>query len=119
MFANKSRSRVIDLKNTLTSTKRGTKSVSEYLQFMKHIAAEIKLAGKCPPIKAFAAVKMAQIDIQMAILARPPMMMVPIQEIAWSAKFVISLATRLSSVIEARNSLHLRLNLRQTLLIHP
>ncbi|OMO49464.1 hypothetical protein COLO4_38540 [Corchorus olitorius] len=45
MFANKSRSRVMDLKNTLTSTKRGTKSVSEYLQFMKHIAAEIKLTG--------------------------------------------------------------------------
>ncbi|OMO97011.1 hypothetical protein COLO4_14925 [Corchorus olitorius] len=63
MFANKSRSRVMDLKNTLTSTKR-----------------------KCPPIKASAAVKMAQIDIQMVILARPPMMMVPIQAIAWSAK---------------------------------
>ncbi|OMO64427.1 hypothetical protein COLO4_32051 [Corchorus olitorius] len=62
---------------------------------------------------------MAQIDIQMIILTRPPMMMVPIQAIAWSAKSVISLATRLSSVIEARNSLHLRLNPRQTLLIHP
>ncbi|OMP03343.1 Reverse transcriptase, RNA-dependent DNA polymerase [Corchorus capsularis] len=45
MFANKSRSRVMDLKNTLTNTKRGTQSVSEYLQFMKHIAAEINLAG--------------------------------------------------------------------------
>ncbi|OMO69204.1 Reverse transcriptase, RNA-dependent DNA polymerase [Corchorus capsularis] len=45
MYASRSRSRVMDLKNNLTCTKRENKLVTEYMQQMKHIANEIRMAG--------------------------------------------------------------------------
>ena len=43
LFANRSRTRVMQLKETLTSSQRGTRSFSEFLQSVKSIADELAL----------------------------------------------------------------------------
>ncbi|OMO62750.1 hypothetical protein CCACVL1_22657 [Corchorus capsularis] len=45
LFANKTRSRIMDLKSSLTSTKRNASSVAEYFQKMKQIIDELHLTG--------------------------------------------------------------------------
>ncbi|OMO81232.1 Reverse transcriptase, RNA-dependent DNA polymerase [Corchorus capsularis] len=45
LYANKTRSRIMDLKSSLQSTKRNGQSVTEYLQKMKSIVDELHLTG--------------------------------------------------------------------------
>ncbi|OMO75807.1 hypothetical protein CCACVL1_16032 [Corchorus capsularis] len=45
LYANKTRSRIMDLKNKLNTTKRGTLPVSDYFDKMKNIVDDLNLAG--------------------------------------------------------------------------